>query len=358
MIRRFSLVLCLSVAAGPLFGEAPGAGRAPRVDFQGDALPPEALARFGTMRYRHDDGVSALAYSPDGRFLASLCRDRVVRLWEAATGRLVSRFQEQDIEFQALAFSPDSSALAAAGGNVQTGSNHAVHLWDTATGREIRQLSGHDSTVLGLAFSPDGARVLAVGSAQMVMWDTANGTVLHRWKNAVPMGVLAFAPDRKTLAWVGGEGEDKAVRLTDAATGAESGRLDGHGHGILALAFAPDGQRLASGNPFEPVRLWDVATGKVCRQFNEIQGGVALAFSPDGRLLASGSMEGKVRSLGRGHRHGAAAMPGLSRLGQCLDVFPGRQDPRPGRLRCAHSVPLGRGHGQGANAGARPPGTG
>jgi WD40 repeat protein len=295
MIRSLPLVLCLTLVARPLFGEAPGAARVPRVDCQGDALPPEALARFGSVRFRHDDGVSALAYSPDGRFLASLCRDRVVRLWEAATGRLVFRFQEQDIEFQSLVFSPDSSALAAAGGNVQTGGSHAVHCWDTATGREIRRLSGHDSTVLGLAFSPDGAGLLATSSAQMVAWDTATGTVRHRWKNSVPIGGLAFAPDRKTLAWVGGEGEDKAVRLTDAVTGAEVGRLDGHSHGILALAFAPDGQRLASGNPFEPVRLWDVATGKVCRQFNEIQGGVALAFSPDGRLLASGSMEGTVR---------------------------------------------------------------
>src|SRR6266436_2076129 len=224
--RSVLLVICLSCAVRPVLGETPGAAAAPHVDRQGDPQPLEALARLGTVRFRHDDGVSALVYSPDGRFLASLCRDRVVRLWEAGTGRLVYRFQEPDIEFHALAFAPDGKTLVAAGGNVQTGGSHAVRCWDTVPGREMRQITEQENAVLGLAFSPEGARLLSVSPAEVVGWDTASETVLHRWKTPVAIAALAFAPDRKTLAWVGGEGEDKVIRLTDAATGAEVGRLD------------------------------------------------------------------------------------------------------------------------------------
>jgi WD40 repeat protein len=290
MTRTHSACALLSAL---LFTTQAGAG-GPRADIHGDPLPEGALLRLGTVRLRHADGVCAIAYAPNGKLLASISRDRTLRLWEAGTGRQVRQWSDADCDFYAVAFSPNGRTLAAAAGDPRNGSHTAIRLWDVATGRELQRLEGHSQAVYTLAFFPDGASLLSVSCGQVMVWDLARGRPRHQWTYKHSTPALAVAPDRATLAWAG-DNDDKAIHLWDAATGKERARLQGHERGVLALAFSPDGTRLASANPFEPVRIWDPHTGKTVRLCGEPPGAMALAFSPDGRTLAAASMSGTVR---------------------------------------------------------------
>jgi WD40 repeat protein len=282
----------LALAALGLFA-LPLCAEEPCRDCHGDPLPPGAVARLGTVRFRHTDGVCRLAYAPDGSRLATLGRDRTLRVWEAATGRLLFQVREMDTDYYALAFSPDSKTLAVAGGDPYRGGNSALRLFELSTGKEKQRLVGHTQPAYEVAFAPDGKTILSLSAEQAICWDVASGDRLQQWKNR-STAALAIAPDRKTVAWVDGESEDRFIHLTDAVTGKELTKLKGHKHGILSVAYSPDGKYLASGNNSEPIYLWDVAAGKVVRPIQHQQAGMCLKFAPDGKTLAGAASDGSV----------------------------------------------------------------
>jgi WD40 repeat protein len=249
---------------------------------------------MGTVRFRHGDGICQATYSPDGNQLATLGRDRTLRVWEAATGRLLHQFHESDNDYYALAFAPDGKTLAAAGGDPYRGGNAALRFFDLTTGKERLRLVGHSQPAYTVAYAKDGKTLLSISAEQVICWDVATGNKLYQWKHRTT-ATLAIAPDHLTLAWVDGENEDRTVHLGDAITGKEIGKLKGHKRSINSVAYSPDGKYLASGNPFEAICLWDLASGKVVRHFEQQQSGMCLRFSPDGKTLAAGCIDGSVR---------------------------------------------------------------
>lgn len=256
-------------------------------DRYGDALPTGAVARLGTIRFRHGPRIERAVFSPDGKLLATSNHWRM-SLWEAATGKLLHRGPDLFSAGSILAFSPDGKLLAV---NSSSRPRDArLRLLDVATGKEVRQLGEPQGGVVAVAFSPDGKLLAAGGTDKIVrLWDPATGQELRRLEgHEKAVWTIAFAPDGKALAT---GSEDQTIRLWDAATGHELARLTGHQGIVFAVAFAPGGALLASGGEDKTIRLWDVATRKQIRVLSRFPSEVvAIAFLPDGKLLASGSL--------------------------------------------------------------------
>jgi WD40 repeat protein len=250
-------------------------------------------------------GVSSLAFSPSGKLLASDYGDGTIQLWVTATGQPAGQplhtGSGNQMGVSGVAFSPSGKLLASAE------RDDTIQLWDTATGRpagKLIQVAGSQAPVTGVAFSPNGTVLASADQNGAVqLWDTATWrptSKLIQTGTGSKGGVsgVAFSPNGKLLAGAAGDG---TVRLWDTATGRPAGKLGPSKDGtpVDGVAFSPVGNLLASADGDGTVQLWNPVTGKTV--VNSMQASAdqlsvnGVAFSPDGMLLASASADGTVR---------------------------------------------------------------
>ena len=281
----------------------------------------------------HEQMVTAVAYAPGGKLLASAGRDGAVRLWDVSRRRPAGEpLRGHQGAVNHVTFSPDGKLLASAG------RDGVVSLWQVKSRRRLGTLTGHKGAVFGLSFAPEGDTLASAGAdGRVLRWDVGSRRLKSRLDGhtkaamAVAHGPrgrfiasagldgvvrindlfadtseqlrghtegvydVAISPDGRYLASAGLDARVMLWHLGNVVTRAHT--LTGHRDMIFAVAFSPDSKTLASAGADKVVRLWDAATG--ARQGSPLRGHLGLvhdvAFSPDGKTLASGSRDHTVR---------------------------------------------------------------
>lgn len=255
---------------------------------QGQPTPDPFETRL-SIQLGHSGQVAAIAYSPDGRYLATGSQDQTASVWELRTGREVRRFEGHTMAITGIAFTPDGKTL------ITAGADRTARCWDITTGRQIRLLSGHENMLTSVAVSPDGTHI-ATGSLDGTarIWDFGTGRIeLVLRGHANWVHAVAFSPDSRTLATAGA---DKTARLWNLATGEELRRFSGHTRPVLSIAVAPDGKSMVTGGQDNTVRIWSVHNGVEIGQLRGHTASVnSVAFSSDSTLVLTGGRDRTAR---------------------------------------------------------------
>ena len=226
----------------------------------------------------HVDGVTAVAWSPDGRRIVTGSYDATIRVWDAVTGEELLSL-EHGSQVESVVWSSD-------GGRIAAGFGDGVRVWDAVTGEELLSLEcgrGVESVV----WSPDGSCIVTSSDDGVRVWDAVTGEELLSPEHRHWVRSVAWSPDASRIA----AGSDDGVRVWDAVTGEELLSLE-HGNQVESVVWSPDGSRIAAGFVGDGVRVWDAVTGEGLFSLERSRLVRSVVWSPDGSRIAAGSAGG------------------------------------------------------------------
>jgi WD40 repeat protein len=234
----------------------------------------------------HTARIRDLAFSPDGRLLASAGDDKVIIVWDVASRQELAHLHGHSDQVMSVAFSPDSKVLASGS------KDKRIILWDMNSFQPILTLTGHQSWIMGVAFSPDGLSLASGGWDQSVrLWNIATGEDVPLIRENLDLvSAVAFSPDGELLASGGHPGD---IYLWDVQARLPSGELlTGHRAGINRLVFSSDGNYMASASKDGDIIIWNMVKRELHMRISlNSQGVNSVTFSPNGKILAAGSCD-------------------------------------------------------------------
>jgi WD40 repeat protein len=256
--------------------------------------PGDKAEAIGTLRRTfegiasHTDMVTCLAYSPDGKTLATGSRDHTVRIWNVFTGQRLRTLLGHTEKVNAVAFSPDGNQLAS------VGDDQDIRLWDLVQVAPIAAFSSHKGAVWTVAVSPDGSRAATAGADRVIrVWETASGKEIRAFiGHTAAITAVAWTPDGQSLISSSG---DKTIRIWEMSN-SQPHVITGLDAAVLAVALSPDGRRIADAGADRKVRVFDRATAQqITTGAVHAAAVTAVAWRNDGNLLASVSVDGHLK---------------------------------------------------------------
>ncbi len=260
----------------------------------------------------HSNTITSVAWSPDGKRVASASDDNSVQVWNAGDGSHAFTYTGHSATVDCVAWSPDGSRIAS------SGDDKTVQVWNAGDGSHAFTFTGHSDVVNAVAWSPDGNRI-ASGSGDMtvLIWDASDGNnvVIYQGHSDV-VNAVAWSPDGKLIA---SGSKDRTVQVWGASDGNYAFTYKGHSDAVSTVVWSPDGIRIASGSIDTTVQVWNASDGSTPLIYHGHSNSVwSAAWSKDGSHIASGSgdataqvwnaSDGSNTYIYRGHSVGVNAV--------------------------------------------------
>ncbi len=314
--RGISRRMLLGGLAGVALASVVGGGIVLLKYAQGTGHPvtaPAIKVKTTLFTYRgHSDWVWSVAWSPDGRRIASASGDETAQVWDATNGDHLIRYTGHAASVYAVSWSPGGGRIASAS------YDKTVQIWDPTFGDHFYTYAGHTDWVWSVAWSPDGKRIASAGGDETVqVWDAADGGHVYTFRgHTAPVHAVVWSPDGKLIA---SSSADGTVQVWDAAYGTHLYTFQPYFTSIWSVAWSPDGKRIAAACDNKTVQVWDAANGDhLYIHYGHTDFVYAVAWSPDGKHIASAgddktvqvwdATSGNLFSTYTGHSRGVRAV--------------------------------------------------
>jgi WD40 repeat protein len=269
--------------------------------------------KISSMKFKiNHETITSIAFNPDGNWIASgTYYDNTARVWDVTTGREISHMTHNEA-VHSVAFSPDGKWIVSGSGD----ENGTAIVWDASTGRKISELSREflfQGGISSVAFSPDGQWVISAAQEGPFMVSSNSSVtatkypdrvvgIVYVWEASTGEEIARMMHDDVINAiaispngeWVVSGSNDRTARVWEAATGKEISRM-AHESFVNAVSFSPDGNWVVSGGSDNTVRIWNAATGGELLRKSHADSVISVAFTPDGKSAISGSSDGITR---------------------------------------------------------------